>query len=193
MPSDDLHITVLEIDHHKTPEEISALVSRISPHLAELLDYPCSAGHRVRLVKPLLSFDAGGIALTFLPAAGEQLLREEIGQGDEYTYLHLRKEMFDMAQLRTGLKCEARYVHPSAHVTIARFISTQDLHRPEQLSAYLNLIQSLNAELQSDWHSHHNSDKLAGEWFIGEERGLELRAGDLWYGGGYTALAGRGF
>jgi hypothetical protein len=33
-----------------------------------------------------------------------------------------------------------------------------------------------------------------GEWIVGEEKGLEVRKGTLWYGsGGETVLVGEGF
>ena len=71
MPRDNLHMTALEITHSKTAPEIDALVEQLRPVLEEVTDYTLT--HRSRLVKPMITYDAQAMALSFLPAAGEGL------------------------------------------------------------------------------------------------------------------------
>lgn len=71
MPQDCLHTTTLEITHSKTREEIEELVAVFGENARPIADYP--AGHRTRLIKPVIGFDASAIALSFVPVAGEGL------------------------------------------------------------------------------------------------------------------------
>ena len=83
----------MEITHSLTAPEIDALVDQMMPHVPEITEYTLT--HRARLVKPMISFDAQALALSFLPAAGEagRSLEE-----DKYSYHQLRRDLYAKAE-----------------------------------------------------------------------------------------------
>lgn len=185
MPPSNLHMTALEITHSQTPTSIPPLLAHLQPLLPALASYTLS--HRARLVKPALSFDAQALALSFLPAAGEagrtNLLLEN--ENDAYSYHHLRRDLF--ARLReAGVEVGSRYVVPSAHLTVGRFVSEGGFEVAELVAA----VEEVNGWLEKEvW----GKEGKGGEWVVGEERGLEVRSGTLWYGGGRREVIGEGF
>jgi hypothetical protein len=184
MPPTSLHMTALEITHSLTMPEIEALVTQMQPLLSPMANY--TKTHRARLVKPVISFDAQAFALSFLPAAGEpgRSLDE-----DKYSYHHLRRDLFAQAHAG-GIKVGSRYVVPSAHLTIARFIKPQDF----EMEGLMRVVGELNEWLEREFWPKEGGIKDGGEWVVGEEKGLEVRKGPLWYGsGGETVLVGEGF
>jgi hypothetical protein len=184
MPPTSLHMTALEITHSLTAPEISTLVTQMQPILSTMANYTTT--HRTRLIKPIISFDAQALALSFLPAAGEP--GHPIDQ-DAYTYHHLRRDLFAQAT-GGGVKVGSRYVVPSAHLTIARFIKEQDFDMGE----FMRVVGELNEWLEREFWPKEDGVREGGEWVVGEEKGLEVRKGTLWYGsGGETVLVGEGF
>ncbi|EXJ79625.1 hypothetical protein A1O3_07904 [Capronia epimyces CBS 606.96] len=201
MPQDCLHMTVLEIAQSLTPEELNAVNNRISPAVHTLASYHMA--HRTRLVKPKLSFDDAAIALTFVPAAGEPSIVSTgdsrlDGCSDDYTYLHLRRDLIRVCH-GEGVRIFARYATTSCHLTIARFLSSDDFAADGQLShskvvKWVEMLDTINARLEQEfWPKDGVMPDAAGEWFVGSERGLEVRRGRIWYGGGETWEAGDGF
>ncbi|KAJ5815213.1 60S ribosomal protein L44 [Penicillium riverlandense] len=153
MPSDRLHMTAMEITSCRTESEIEDLVSFLQQRapLQELVDYTLT--HRARLVKPMVNYDSSAIALSFVPAAGED---------DRYTYHHLRSDIYDSIT-RSGCPITSRYTVPSAHVTLARFITqdgfllgdTKELDR-ERSSLLVDTIEKINDRLRDKyWQSEH--------------------------------------
>ena len=148
----------------------------------------------------MLSYDASAIALSFVPAA------EEDGRYDDaYTYHHLRKDIFGLCK-ETGVEIGSRYIVPSAHLTIGRFVTQTDFSRidndggatsqldGERLLSWVNLIEELNLWLQQEfWPVEDSSIPKGGEWFVGAEKGLECRRDRVWYGGGTSLRVGKGF
>lgn len=193
MPSSSLHMTALEITHSLTAAEIDALVEQMLPGVPEITDY--TLDHRARLVKPMVSYDAQALALSFLPAAGDPGRSEE---DDAYSYHHLRRDLYAKASA-TGVKVESRYVIPSAHLTIARFITRRDFQTPEgkvdhgKVEKLIAAIEEVNAWLQAEYWPKPDGIKSGGEWVVGEEKGLDYRKGTLWYGGGEMVRLGKGF
>ncbi|KAI5821123.1 RNA ligase/cyclic nucleotide phosphodiesterase [Pyronema omphalodes] len=176
MPRDNLHLTVLEITHSTTEEFVATLVERMRPALQGIVDHPRNKNNRARLVKPLLSFDAAALAISFAPA-----------EDCDYTYHHLRRDFYTLSK-EAGVGVTSRYVVPSAHVTIARFVTSQDHEEMgvvsrQKMEAWMDLVWEINAELE----------RWTGEWIVGEERGLDCRVGRLWYGGGETVVQAEGF
>ncbi|KAK4126665.1 hypothetical protein N657DRAFT_640525 [Parathielavia appendiculata] len=210
MPAHRLHLTTLEVAHSRTAEEIASLVSALRPAL------PAMAGltfaRRSRLVKPMISYDLSAVAVSFLPASGEEVLSpppaplssDHVGQNgqngqpdqstaedpDAYTYHHLRRDVFTMASEKVAIA--SRYVVPSAHITIGRFLTQKDHETPEQRERWIRTIEDINKWLEDEVWDVKDGEFL-GEWMVGKERGLEARCGTLWYGGGRTILAGEGF
>ena len=194
MPPPNLHMTALEITHSLTASEIDALVNQMLPGVPDIVDY--TLGHRARLVKPLLSYDAQALALSYLPAAGEP---GRSAQADAYSYHHLRRDLYAKAAA-TGVKVASRYVIPSAHLTIGRFIMKRDFETAEgdvdhaKVERLIETIESINSWLQAEYWPQEDGIKDGGEWLVGEEKGLEYRKGALWYGsGGETVALGTGF
>jgi hypothetical protein len=215
MPQESLHMTALEITHSLTAPEIDKLVEQISPSIPEITDYTYT--HRARLLKPSLSYDAQAFALSFLPAASGQGCSNKTDssrtntavQDDEYTYHHLRRDLFALSAA-TGVKVASRYVVPSAHLTIGRFIETSDTEietvegegkKPDlaRMREILGVVDEINEWLMSEfWPKGEGQEdkgiKEGGEWIVGEGKGLDCRKGRLWYGsGGETVRLGKGF
>jgi hypothetical protein len=123
MPRENQHITALEVTHSKTAPEIQALVEKAQGHIPAITDY--THDHRARLIKPLIGYDASAIALSFVPAAGAGLHSGRTSEDDYFTYHHLRRDLFNLCR-QAGLQVESRYVVPSSHLTIGRFIYAKD-------------------------------------------------------------------
>lgn len=184
MPPTSLHMTALEITHSLTAPEVEALVEQMKPIAKNVASY--TLNHRARLVKPVVSFDAQALALSFLPAAGEagRSLEE-----DRYSYHHLRRDLFAQAH-NGGIKVGSRYVVPSAHLTIGRFVKPQDF----DMQSFMKTVAEVNEWLEKEFWPREDSINDGGEWIVGEEKGLDFRKGTLWYGnGGETVLLGEGF
>lgn len=194
MPPENLHITVLEAAHSLTEEQIEGLVQTLLSSKdvtsADIAAYPRS--RPIRLIKPMVSFDSAALALSFVPAAGECLEAESSSDNEHYTYHHLRRDVFDMVR-QTKVPVASRYIVPSAHLTIARFISqdgfvvkgsdgteTVDHSRVKLL---IDKIDEINQKLENEYWPKEGAIREGGEWIVGQE-GLVIRRGRLWYGGG---------
>ncbi|OHE91979.1 hypothetical protein CORC01_12715 [Colletotrichum orchidophilum] len=198
MPQHRMHLTTLEVTHSKTPEEIIALTDNMRSAIPYITDYTYS--HRSRLVRPMISYDLSAFAVSFLPASGEPPLspppaptaqQQPIVQGDGYTYHHLRRDIFTLAQ-STGVQIESRYQVPSAHITLGRYLTEKDHDTPEARKRWVEAIDEINAWLEKEVWDRRDADWI-GEWLVGQERGLDARNGQLWYGGGRTIKLGEGF
>ncbi|KAH0537112.1 hypothetical protein FGG08_006073 [Glutinoglossum americanum] len=203
MPLQNLHMTTLEIAYSRTLQEIQDLVDVMGLRVSIITDYTFS--HRARLVKPMLSYDDAAIALSFLPAADEASGSKRLLGDDDYTYHHLRRDLYDLSQ-GAGVTIESRYTIPSSHLTIGRFTNATDfslvargseslIPDPEKMKLWVEKIEHINQWLQDEyWPSGGETPtKEGGEWIVGEEKGLDCRVGALWYGGGETIRLGQGF
>lgn len=200
MPLECLHMTALEVAHSLTESEIGELLRIMEPTVSKITDY--SFDHRARLIKPLLSYDNQAIALSFLPASDETMSDAIDGNADSYTYHHLRRDLYDLCK-RTGVDVGSRYVVPSAHLTLARFVTERNPGGDDegQISSssaemikWTNQLEEINSWLKEQyWPESRSATTAEGEWVVGDERGLECRAGTVWYGGGRSVHVGRGF
>ncbi|KAK8102679.1 hypothetical protein PG984_015825 [Apiospora sp. TS-2023a] len=198
MPTYRMHITTLELAFSRTPEEIDAIVQSLRPAIPKVASY--TYRHRARLVKPMISYDLSAFALSFLPACGEPVVSpppaapgttEPVEQGDQYTYHHLRRDMWNQAK-DAGMEIDSRYIVPSAHITLGRYLTDKDHATPEQRQKWVAAIDEINQWLEAKvWDTAEAG--LLGEWIVGQEKGLDIRVGTLWYGGGRTVLLGEGF
>jgi hypothetical protein len=104
-----------------------------------------------------------------------------------------------IANYTAGVKVASRYVVPSAHLTIGRFITKKDFETANgeidhtKVSQLVATIESINAWLQEEYWPTDGKIQEGGEWIIGQEKGLECRKGTLWYGGGERIHLGKGF
>ncbi|KZW02490.1 hypothetical protein EXIGLDRAFT_637515 [Exidia glandulosa HHB12029] len=161
MPLEHLHTTVLEIIHSVPLERVEAVVSLLGKSGAKAAVR--LASKPARLIRPMLSIDDSAVALTFLPDISD------------YTYHHLRRDAWERMKA-AGVLVESRYIAPSAHITIARFI-VQDDHRTGALmESWVRGLEDINEWLRRDYEDI--------EWIVGAEQGLILRKGRVWYGGG---------
>ncbi|KAE8448094.1 hypothetical protein EG329_009859 [Mollisiaceae sp. DMI_Dod_QoI] len=198
MPLINLHLTALEITHSLTEPEIEVIISKLGQATIEsMTDY--TYHHRARLVKPMISYDGAALALSFLPAAGENLPRKQNNGSDErtqeddsFTYHHLRRDLFNIAKQTVPIN--SRYVVPSSHITIGRFLTQEDHDSPEKMVLFIKMIEEINSWLQEEyWPKDGERRKEDREWIVGQEKGLDFRQGTLWYGSGTTVRLGKGF
>ncbi len=195
-------MTTLEITHSRTADEISDLVETMQPQIPGITDYTLQ--HRARLIKPMISYDGAAVALSFLPAAGEGLSDGRSKIDDTYTYHHLRRDLYALSKT-TSVNVDSRYIVPSAHLTVGRFITDIDhstigtdgktLPDPEKMRNWLDKIEGINSWLEREYWPNSDQDgiKPGGEWIVGEGKGLDCRKGALWYGTGVTVRLGQGF
>ncbi|KAL8726042.1 MAG: hypothetical protein Q9181_006195 [Wetmoreana brouardii] len=197
MPNECLHMTALEISFSLTASEIDQIVNHMLIKIPEITDYPFS--HRARLIKPMLSYDTAAIALSFEPAAGESPPKGRPPTADAYTYHHLRQDLYNLSR-STGVEVASRYVVPSAHLTVARFVTQSDTSKAEnsttpdsaKVQKLLNHVETINSDLREEyWPKEGQGIKAGGEWLVGQEKGLDCRKGTLWYGGGETVRLGQ--
>ncbi|MCJ1466549.1 hypothetical protein MMC07_005169 [Pseudocyphellaria aurata] len=199
MPADCLHMTALELTHSRSQAEIEELVHVLRSKIPEITDY--TLDHRARLVQPWLSYDSQAIALSFLPCSRLSVSEVSTHEADAYTYHHLRRDLYDLCST-SGATVASRYVVPSAHLTIARFVTHEGLQRNDQgvisdpgyMAKWIQHLNEINVWLEEEyWPRPDSLIKEGGEWIVGEEKGLECRKGTLWYGGGERVRLGRGF
>ncbi|KAL3439509.1 RNA ligase/cyclic nucleotide phosphodiesterase [Aspergillus tetrazonus] len=200
-PPESLHITMLEIVNSRTREEVDALAERLLQDgtALKLVNYTYDNNYCVRLVKPIISYDASAMALSFVPATSEATAADKQQPEDAYTYHHLRRDLAATV-LESGVGLAARYIVPSAHITIARFV-TQDGFLLDggkvdrnSVAELVQRIERINAILRKEyWRQEggEGSTRAKGEWVVGQEQGLEFNKGTSWYGGGDKVLVGR--
>lgn len=191
MPSSKQHMTVLEMTHSKTSSEIASLKERLSPTIPQIVDISSKdAAKRAKLIKPLIGYDASALALSFVPADEPE---------DQYSYHHLRRDVFALASSKVDI--ESRYVVPSAHLTIARFIDVTDFSNNTtssspatcKMATFVQTIEQINAWLIEEYWPKDGKIKEGGEWRVGEGKGLDCRSGTLWYGDGESVMVGEGY
>ncbi|KAL1701938.1 RNA ligase/cyclic nucleotide phosphodiesterase [Schizophyllum commune] len=186
-PASNMHITLLELVVAKTKLDVEEVIQKLGSGVIEqLVGYP--KAHPTRLVRPRLNIDLGGLALSFVPEARGN---EGVAEVAPYTYLHMRRDLYALAG-EAGITPQARYAVPSAHITLARFVSEEDfVARTEQekekeaagekVAEFVRLVDAINEELGA-------SDLV---WTVGEA-GVELRRGKTWYGGGDVVCRAEG-
>lgn len=199
MPLECLHMTALEVAHSMTESQIEELLGVLKSKVLDITDY--TFNHRARLFKPLLSYDNQAIALSFLPASNENVSSTLAGEENAYTYHHLRRDLYDLCE-SNGIAVGSRYVVPSAHLTIARYVTERRTDEDEKdqfsgsegMTKWVNHLEQINTWLKEEfWLNSSSGNEAEVDWVVGEERGLDCRAGTLWYGGGRSVHVGKGF
>ena len=140
--------------------------------------------------------------MSFLPAAGEAVRSPApvppdttggvpVIQGDQYTYHHLRRDVFDLVHAG-GVEVASRYQVPSAHITLGRYLCQDEHATPGMRENWIRAVAAANHWLQTEVWDREDG-RFVGEWVVGQEKGLDARSGALWYGGGRTINLGEGF
>ena len=129
----------------------------------------CDAAREMETVldAPGLGYDGGAVAVSFLPRVG--------GAG----YVGLREEMWRRCK-EVGVEVRSRYVLPSAHVTVARYVGAEGWE--EGMGGWVKGLEGVGEWLKG-------VPEEEGRWRVGVERGVECRTGRLWYGGGERVVA----
>ena len=204
-------MTVLEICSSLTEPEMEDRIAPLQNCISRIVNH--SYTHRARLLMPLINVDTSGLAISFVPATGEALDRNSPrkAEDDLYTYHHLRRDIYQMVT-DMGIEAKSRYVTPSAHITIARFMTNDDFLSKSsrgkddaqrenlcldsgRVQALVARVEQLNTWLKDEYWPRDTSGKAkgAGEWYVGEENGLVFVKGLAWYGKGTEVMAGRAF
>nr|POE93398.1 hypothetical protein CFP56_19410 [Quercus suber] len=98
-----------------------------------------------------------------------------------------------------GVQVASRYVIPSAHLTIGRFIAKADFETEigetdrEKVRQLVAVIEEVNEWLEREYWAEGEDGRQGWNWIVGEEKGLECRKGTLWYGGGHVLFVGLKF
>ena len=148
----------------------------------------------------MLFRSAAALALSFVPAAGEALTNGRTAIDDQFTYHHLRRNLYNLCR-DTGIQVDSRYVVPSSHLTVGRFINPKDFsdsegnQDPAKIKALVDKIEEINDWLKAEFWPNTDKEIIrdGGEWIVGGEKGLNCRMGTLWYGGGESVCLGKGF
>ncbi|CCT72946.1 uncharacterized protein FFUJ_12844 [Fusarium fujikuroi IMI 58289] len=187
-PQDCLHMTVIVVALSITPKELVDKTIKFKPCLKKLASI--FHGQQIRLVKPKLSFNEGGVALSFVPAADEET-QDSRTKTTDYTYLHLRRDIFALCSEK-GVDAETQKGATACHITLARFITQEDHSRngnpsQEAMAFWVTGIEEINEMLAQKYWPHEGSvPPDSGSWVIDGRRSLDIRAGTIWYGGGQS-------
>ena len=119
-PPSDLHLTLVEICHSRSPEDASLIARAIGSEIsriAAMISPP-------RIDSPMLVFDAHATALNFLPA-------DDVLQNTRQSIV---EEL-----VKLGISVESRHETKSAHVTLMRYITPLRSASEEWVNNLLNV------------------------------------------------------
>lgn len=175
-PPENVHMTILEIIPGQMAEGLAPYVRGIEGAAKQIAGMPAEGARRCRLVRPRVMVDRRAAAVNWVPGA----------EGTGSTYHHLRRDMYEAT--RAHVQVQSRYVVPSSHLTIGRFVegggadvlAEDGTVKTEKVRELVEVVGEINAWLEG-WE---------GEWWVGQERGTELRKGQSWYGGGESVVVG---
>lgn len=119
-PPSDLHLTLVEICHSRTPEDVALIADVVGSKFNRI----AAATPLPKVDSPMLVFDSHAIALNFLPA-------DDALQNARHS---IREEL-----LNIGIPMDSRHETPSAHVTLMRYINPLRSTSEEWVSKLLNV------------------------------------------------------
>lgn len=119
-PPSDLHLTLVEICHSRTPEDALRIAGVVGPEIRRL----AAITSLPKVDSPMLVFDSHAVALNFLPTdEALQNARQSIREG----------------LVNIGISTDARHETKSAHVTLMRYITPLRSSSEEWVSSLLNV------------------------------------------------------
>ena len=141
-PPRDLHLTLVEICHSRTPEEADRIAAAVQRVAGSLFDN----GPLVELDEPSLVFDRSAAALSFLPCDGQlQQLRKNTSE-----YL-----------AGSGITVQSRYAPASAHVTLLRYAAPLKTGAPE----WVEVLNHCDTTLATRWTLSSFWLTWCGNWY----------------------------
>ncbi|CUM65865.1 uncharacterized protein PRCAT00003515001 [Priceomyces carsonii] len=146
LPPELLHLTVLEIALLLPKSSIMKIVEEVLPHIETILRI---ANDGPVLNEPLICFDSNAIAVSFT----------SVGKCSS----RYRQDVFESVSLY-DIKAQPRYLSPTMHITIVRFVKELD---EEDIKSLLQKVDELNSSIQNF------------EWKVSK---CELNYGLGWYG-----------
>lgn len=172
-PQSALHMTLLEIVHSETEENVNDKAQKLRPTFPYIIDHGINA--HVELGNPQLNYDEGTVSITFVP-----------NDARKPTYLHLRRDLAKLCK-KGGVEVRSRYFTTSSHMTLARFTNAHQLADERDRETWIQKIESLNRWLSDEYgRVQTQCTTSAWKWVVGSESGIKIRKGRLWYGGGET-------
>lgn len=209
MPARNLHMTVMEAIHSVTSDAVEEVLANMEggpAGLGEIADLVVEGVLEggVRLGKPMVCFDGQAVAVSFLPLpSGVKDVKEDgekgiiegskqlaegsksdvvVSEGWNGGYHGLRARIWEECAKR-GINVGSRYVVPSAHVTVMRYVGDGGAKWKGGVKGWVEGVERVNGWLEGLGEE--------GEWMVGEERGCVWRKGRLWYGCGETLCVGK--
>jgi hypothetical protein len=128
-PGTDLHLTLLEICHSRSPQELFVIVQKLSTSIPLLFQSVDS----IHLDSPEVVFDTHACALGFLPSDNN---------------LQRCRTAFVGILEKSGISLYSRYLANSAHVTVMRYIAPLRSSRRE----WVNTLSSLRFDREFVWN-----------------------------------------
>jgi len=103
-PPSDLHLTLVEICHSRTPEDVLRIAGVVGPEISRI----AALASLPKVDSPMLIFDSHAVALNFLPT-------DDALQNARQSIL---EELMNI-----GISVDSRHGTKSAHVTLMRYIT----------------------------------------------------------------------
>ena len=119
-PPSDLHLTLVEICHSRSPEEASVIAGVVGSEIGRI----AATTPLPKVDSPMLVFDSRAIALNFLPTDDA---------------LQNARQSILAALSNLGISIDSRYKTKSAHVTLMRYIAPLRSAPAEWVSNLVNL------------------------------------------------------
>lgn len=199
IPLPHVHLSVLELSHRHPISHLRDVYNAVGRELLQkMLDLSLLAdvhsGERASapwLVKPQLMVDSNGVAVTFVPGcdAAPKNKKEEEGSNvprtttEPFTYHHLRASMQRLA-LTSGVEIDTCYTAATAHITIARFVSSNFFDTVDEYdrqccsgpnSGEPHSVQPMSLPSHNTIRGHVKAERVA-QWIALVERiNFELR------------------
>jgi 2'-5' RNA ligase len=141
-PSDDLHVTILEVLVARPLQPIASMAALVREHLDQLFqDLPTP-----QLDTPLLVFDQHACALNFLPTDNRlQTLRRKL----------------DQRLTSMGIPLTSRYPLQSAHLTLMRYVSPLRT----EMEAWMKVLLSVPLQPDLSWTIDHMTLTWGANWY----------------------------
>lgn len=141
-PHSELHLTLLEICHSRTPKEVAEVISKLRPLLSCLF----KDVHSIHLQNPEFGFDTHACAVAFLPADDS-----------------LQFDRAHLAQVLTasGIPIDSRYASQSAHVTVMRYVAPLRSGRQR----WVDILSNIPLNRMLAWNVFNLSVTWGPNWY----------------------------